>query len=114
MQPSPYTPGETAREIPGRERQLTEISGLLARVALEGRLAGRIRVDVGPRGVGKTSLLRRAQRAATELGLTTVFVTAGNGTLTAVIADEVEQLLRSRGHGDVLAGISNPTKLAKR
>lgn len=103
MQTSPYTPGETAREIPGRETQLTDISGLLARVALEGRFAGRIRVDVGPRGVGKTSLLRRAQRTATDLGLATVYVTAGNGTLTAVIADEVDQLTRAWGHGDVLA-----------
>lgn len=98
MQPSPYTPGETAREV-----QLTDISGLLARVALEGRFAGRVRVDVGPRGVGKTSLLRRAQRTAHDLGLATIFVTAGNGALTAVIADEVHQLARSWGHGDVLA-----------
>lgn len=103
MQTSPYTPGETAREIPGRDTQLTEISGLLARVALEGRLAGRVRVDVGPRGVGKTSLLRRAQGTAEKLGLATVFVTAGNGVLTAVIADEVSQLTRSWGLQDAFA-----------
>ena len=102
MQPSPYTPGVTAREIPGRETQLTDITGLLGRVALEGRFAGRVRVDVGPRGVGKTSLLRRAQRTAHDLGLASVFVTAGNGILTAVIADEVHQLTRAWGHGDVL------------
>ncbi|MDO5628550.1 MAG: ATP-binding protein [Mobilicoccus sp.] len=89
MQPSPYTPGETARQVPGREAQMDEIGGLLLRVAQEGRLAGRIRVDVGPRGVGKTSLLRRAQRAADDLGLATVFVTAGNGALPAVIGDEL-------------------------
>lgn len=83
--------------------QLTDISGLLARGALEGRFAGRVRVDVGPRGVGKTTLLRRAQRTAHDLGLATVFVTAGNGVLTAVIADEVHQLARAWGHGDVLA-----------
>ncbi len=112
MQTSPYTPGETAREIPGRETQLTDISGLLARVALEGRFAGRIRVDVGPRGVGKTSLLRRAQRTATDLGLATVYVTAGNGTLTAVIADEVDQLTRAWGHGDVLAQWIEEVKLS--
>lgn len=112
MQTSPYTPGETAREIPGRETQLTDISGLLARVALEGRFAGRIRVDVGPRGVGKTSLLRRAQRIATDLGLATVYVTAGNGTLTAVIADEVDQLTRAWGHGDVLAQWVEEVKLS--
>ncbi|MGB5952038.1 MAG: ATP-binding protein [Ornithinimicrobium sp.] len=102
MQTSPYTPGENAREIPGREAQLTDISGLLARVALEGRFAGRIRVDVGPRGVGKTSLLRRVQRTATELGLASVYVTAGNGTLSAVIADEVDQLTARWGNADIL------------
>ncbi len=112
MQTSPYTPGETAREIPGRETQLTDISGLLARVALEGRFAGRIRVDVGPRGVGKTSLLRRAQRTATDLGLATVYVTAGNGTLTAVIADEGDQLTDTWGHGDVLARWVNEVKVS--
>lgn len=63
MQPSPYIPEETAREVPGREPQLTDIAGVLARVALDGRFAGRIRVDIGPRGVGKTSLLRRAPNA---------------------------------------------------
>ncbi|WP_114907414.1 ATP-binding protein [Ornithinimicrobium murale] len=112
MQSSPYTPGETAREIPGREVQLTDISGLLARVALDGRFAGRVRVDVGPRGVGKTSLLRRVQRTAHDLGLATVFVTAGNGVLTAVVADEVQQLARGWGHGDVLAERVGQVKLS--
>lgn len=103
LQPSPYTPGETAREVPGREEQLQEIGGLLTRVALQGRLAGRVRVDIGPRGVGKTSLLRRAQRMGEELGLATVFVTAGNGALAAVIADEVAAITRSWGAGDALS-----------
>lgn len=44
--------------------------------------------------MGKTSLLRRAQLIAEELGLATVFVTAGNGVLSAVITDEIEQLTR--------------------
>lgn len=111
MQPSPFTPGEAAREVPGRDDQLDEISGTLARVAAERRFAGRIRVDVGPRGVGKTSLLRRAQRVAEELGLATVFVTAGNGVLTAVIADEVAQLVDTWGVTDVLAGRIKEVKL---
>ena len=95
MQHSPYTPGETAYEIPGRERQLTDIAGTLARVALDGAFAGRIPIDIGPRGVGKTSLLRHVQRSAADLGLATVFVTAGNGTLTADLADEIATLGRT-------------------
>lgn len=62
--------------------------------------------------MGKTSLLRRAQRSAHDLGLATVFATAGNGVLTAVIADEVHQLARSWGHGDVLAERVGQVKLS--
>lgn len=111
MQPSPYTPGETAKEIPGRERQLRDIAGTLALVATDGRFGGRIRVDIGPRGVGKTSLLRRVQRTATELGLATVFVTAGNGVLTADLADEIDQLTKRWGRGDALAERISEVKL---
>ena len=112
MVASPFTPGETASEIPGREAQVTQIMGVLGRVAVEGRFAGRVRVDIGPRGVGKTSLLRRAERAARDLGLATVFVTAGNGTLTSVVADEVAVLTRGWGHGDVLGGRVDQVKVS--
>ena len=111
MQHSPYTPGETAYEIPGRERQLTDIAGTLARVALDGAFAGRIPIDIGPRGVGKTSLLRHVQRSAADLGLATVFVTAGNGTLTADLADEIATLGRTWGQGDVLLDRIEEVKL---
>lgn len=95
MQLSPYTPGEVAREVAGRERQLAEIGGQLVLPALHGRFAGRIRVDVGPRGVGKTSLLRRSGQDAERLGLVPIAVTAGNGPLAAVIADEARALVQS-------------------
>lgn len=76
-QASPCTPGETAREVPGREVQLAEISGLLVRVALKGRCAGRVPVDVDLRGWGRSTSC--AGRTAHHLGLATGFVTAGNG-----------------------------------
>lgn len=97
VQLSPYTPGEIARDVPGREAQLLEIGGMLTLAALHGRFSGRIRVDVGPRGVGKTSLLRRVRDDATSLGLAPIYVTAGNGPLTAVIADEARALLEEWG-----------------
>jgi len=77
MQPSPYTPGEVARAVPGRALQLAEIDERLSVLADLGRLVGRIRVDHAPRGFGKTSLLREYQRRAEARGLLSVWVTAG-------------------------------------
>lgn len=112
MQHSPYTPGRVATSIPGRESQLSEVSGLLARVAVDQQLAGRVHVHVGPRGVGKTSLLRRAQDTAMALDLATVFVTAGNGALSAVINDEITQMTRSWGVADALRERIRDAKVA--
>lgn len=112
MQHSPFTPGRIATNIPGRETQLFDVSGLLARVAAEQHFAGRVHVYVGPRGVGKTSLLRRAQRTADALGLATIFVTAGNGALGAVINDEITRQTRSWGVGDALLERISDAKVA--
>lgn len=112
MQHSPFTPGEVATEFPGRDDQLSAVSGVLARVAAEGHFAGRVRVEVGPRGVGKTSLLRRTQRTADSLGLATVFVTAGNGPLSAVINDEISRNTRAWGVGEAIAEWIQEAKVA--
>lgn len=88
-QPSPYTPGEIAHDVPGRVAQLDEISDALAIAGARDRLVGRIRIDVGPRGVGKTSYLREAQRRAEAAGFATVFVTAGHGGLIAGLAETI-------------------------
>jgi hypothetical protein len=95
-QPSPYTPGEVAREVPGRSKQVAEIDERLMYLTELHRLVGRIRVDVGPRGLGKTSLLREVQRRAEARGAITVWVTAGEGTgLLPALAGEIER----RSHG---------------
>ena len=96
MQESPYTPGDLARDIPGRETQLGEIGTALRRLERYGELTGRIRVDVGPRGLGKTSLLREVQRQAESLGLATVFVTAGDGALVAQLSEGIRSALGAR------------------
>ena len=88
-QPSPYTPGEVAREVPGRDVQLAEIGERLAYMTQLGRLVGRIRVDHGPRGSGKTSLLRHVQHRAEEAGAGTVWVTAGAEPLAAALGEEL-------------------------
>ncbi|PZS34561.1 MAG: ATP-binding protein [Pseudonocardiales bacterium] len=89
MQPSPYTPGEVAREIPGRAVQLAQMEERLAYLIDLQRLVGRIRVDVAARGIGKTSLLREVQRRAEARGALTVWVTAGEdmGLIPALAAE---------------------------
>lgn len=90
MQPSPYTPGAVTRDIVGREKQITAIQRDLAYLVSFPRFSGRIQVYVGPRGVGKTSLLRAAQvqAQAEALGLHTVWVTAGDGNFLVEIMEE--------------------------
>jgi hypothetical protein len=91
-QPSPYTPGQVAREVPGRHQQLAEIDERLAFMIDLRRLVGRIRVDIGPRGLGKTSLLREVQRRADAKGALTVWVTAGESVgLISAITAEIER-----------------------
>lgn len=92
MQPSPYTPGEVARTVPGRIQQLADVDERLSYLVDLHRLVGRIRVDHAPRGFGKTSLLRQYQRRAQDRGALTVWVTAGEGAgLIAQIASELSQ-----------------------
>ncbi len=90
MQPSPYTPGEVAREVPGRAVQLAQMDERLSYMIDLQRLVGRVRVDVAARGIGKTSMLREAQRRAQARGALTIWVTAGEPLgLTAAIAREI-------------------------
>lgn len=96
MQPSPYTPGEVARDVPGRAVQLAQMDERLSYLIDLQRLVGRIRVDVAARGIGKTSLLREAQRRAEARGALTVWVTAGDEVpLVPAIAGEIHR----RVHG---------------
>jgi hypothetical protein len=89
VQPSPYTPGEVAREIPGRAVQLAQMDERLAYMIELHRLVGRVRVDIAARGIGKTSLLREVQRRAEARGALTVWVTAGEdiGLIPALAAE---------------------------
>lgn len=92
MQPSPYTPGEIAPEVFGREQILEDIRRDLAFIIVEPRFVGRIQVFAGPRGVGKTSLLRAAQTDAAAKGFDTVWVTAGDGPLLASLVEALEEV----------------------
>ncbi len=72
--PDPYTPGQVPRLLAGRKVELGRIRDRLARVASFGELAGPLLVFHAPRGLGKTSLLRAAERDAAALGFATAWL----------------------------------------
>ena len=74
--PSPYTPGAAPAVLAGRREQVEAAQADLAVVATYGRFQGRVRVDIGSRGVGKTSLLKSVRDSAAEAGLVSAWVTA--------------------------------------
>ena len=55
---NPYTPSDRPRVFVGRERERDRLRDRLARVAAYGEMMGPLTIVTGPRGVGKTSLLR--------------------------------------------------------
>ncbi len=71
---NPYTPGQVPRIFAGRVAELSRIRDQVSRVATFGELGGPLLVFHAPRGLGKTSLLRTAQRQAAELGFVSVWV----------------------------------------
>lgn len=95
MQCSPYTPGEVTTFLPGRETHMRRLRSQMQHVADEGAFIARPRVYVGSRGVGKTSLLRYAQKVARERGLATVWITAGDAGLLPVLSAELQRLTRT-------------------
>ncbi|TWE07346.1 AAA family ATPase [Rudaeicoccus suwonensis] len=93
VQPSPYTPGAIAPEVPGRDRQLADFDERLDYLTVLHRLVPRIRIDHAPRGVGKTSLLRQVQRHAHARNAATIWVVAGQTTsLVPAIASAADRI----------------------
>lgn len=73
MLPNPYTPGSPPRYLAGRAAELDRVRQYLAPVLAYGEMAGPPLVFHGPRGVGKTSLLRAAEADAREHGFVTAW-----------------------------------------
>lgn len=92
MQKSPYTPGEISHIVPGREKEVTRFRRDLAFTAVDSALVGRIRVLVGPRGIGKTSLLRYMENEARSESFSAVFITAGDGSFLDLLLESLENL----------------------
>ncbi|MGM7699378.1 ATP-binding protein [Microbacterium sp. A84] len=96
MQPSPYTPGEIARAVPGRGELIEEFTERLSLMVDLQRLIGRVHVAFGERGIGKTSLLRAYQRLAEEREALCIWVTAGEPAgLVVQIIDGIREATRS-------------------
>ena len=94
MIPSPYSPGSLPIHLAGRGHELQVIRDRLARVDALGRSGGPLLAFYGPRGFGKTSLLRTAQREAIASNYLTVWVTGRDdapmaGDLAGALAEEV-------------------------
>lgn len=96
----PVYAGATAKTVPGREVQLAHFDERLALMVDLHEFIGRIRVDVAPRGVGKTSLLRQAQRRFEARKVATIWVTAGEEqALTDAIIAEIRTAASTWGPG---------------
>ncbi|KAA1421387.1 ATP-binding protein [Nocardioides humilatus] len=74
MVDNPYTPGQIPRILAGRRAELRRIEDRLARVVAYGELGGPLLVFHAPRGLGKTSLLRAAERNAETMGFASAWV----------------------------------------
>jgi hypothetical protein len=91
--PNPYTPSGRPRVFVGRETERRRLRDRLARVVAYGEMMGPLAVTTGPRGLGKTSLMRDMQAQAEASG----FVVAWASGLKhqPFLADVVDRVTRS-------------------
>lgn len=110
MQISPYTPGEVADTVPGRAAQLAFYAEKAQRIMSLGEFIARVRVDYAARGVGKTSLLREAERIFARNAIATIWVTANQDeNLLLTVLDEMRKLVSTSKAADVLSYIDSAT-----
>lgn len=103
MLPNPYTPGQVPRVLAGRSAELGRIRDQLGRVATFGELGGPMLVFHAPRGLGKTSLLRAAQRDAAERGFVAAWVACSRQR--PFLPELAHATERSLQRTDALAGL---------
>ncbi|GGH50470.1 ATP-binding protein [Microbacterium album] len=99
MQLNPYTPSDRPRVFVGREQERTRLRDRLARVIAYGEMMGPLTIVTGPRGLGKTSLLRDvADRAASD-----GFVVAWSAGIKQqpFLTDVVDRVTRALQRADV-------------
>lgn len=110
MQISPYTPGEVADAVPGRTAQLAFYEEKAQRIEHLHEFIARVRVDYAARGVGKTSLLREAQRIFARHTIATLWVTANQDeNLLLTVLDEMRGLVPAAYAAEALSHIDSAT-----
>lgn len=98
MEPSPYHPGARPAYLAGRGSALQTVDDIRARLRHLGRSGGPLTAFYGPRGYGKTSLLRQAQAATAEAGFLTGWVTGrSDRTMVETLAKSLSPSVRSVG-----------------
>lgn len=95
VQRSPYTPGVVASTIYGRDQVLEKAKRELLFMVHEPGLMGQVQVYVGPRGIGKTSLLRAVETEAKRQHFETVWITAGDRPLFDALLGKLGEIARS-------------------
>ena len=96
MIPNPYSPGSAPPTfLAGRSKEQEKVRAAAAKVATYGRAAGPLLAFYGPRGVGKTSLLRQAQAEdVLAAGMLSVWVTGRRDhPLLPNLSRAIEQVL---------------------
>ena len=111
MLPSPYSPGAVPVYLAGRGAELETIRTRLARTRMLGRSGGPLLAFYGSRGLGKTSLLRAAQREAAAAGYLTVWVTGRDDValapdLAASLTEEISRRSTSQKAKGILQSLS--------
>lgn len=99
--PNPYTPSDRPRVFVGRQAERDRLRDRLARVAAYGEMMGPLVVVTGPRGVGKTSLLRDVAAQAEQDGFVVAWVAGVKHQ--PFLGDVVDRVTRSLERADVLS-----------
>lgn len=101
MEPSPYAPGSLPEYLAGRGRERDLIRDKVSRLSMLGRSGGPLLAFHAPRGLGKTSLLRMAQRDAIEDGFLTVWVTGRDDRpMSPDLAQGLSVAVKDRSFGE--------------
>lgn len=101
MQPNPYTPGGRPRVFVGRDAERAQLRDRLARVIAFGEMAGPLLVVTGPRGLGKTSLLRDIADQAAADGFVVAWVAGVKRR--PILRDVLQSVTGALERADVLA-----------